>query len=210
VLRLQQALWDLTWPWRVEPKIRDREEFVVGIYGPKTTQVVTVHKTRYDIRFPAGSPNGIIDGFAGPGTLTRLDEQCVLLDEAVAALRQKVADLSAAGTPTQSSGLFSDVYHNATPIFGTSGAETMATVNGEGGMLYYKRGLGAFEVHGKIWDTFAPSGIPFWGFPASDEYVKHETFRRSDFENGSLQLNTTTGRVDPVDLRPEIEQPAVF
>ena len=46
VATLQDALFDLMWNLRTsEPVIHDRSEFVVGIYGPKTTEAVKAFKT---------------------------------------------------------------------------------------------------------------------------------------------------------------------
>jgi hypothetical protein len=196
VKTLQEALFDLTWNLKTsEPKIRERSQFVVGNYGPKTIEAVTAFKTRYDIHFPPSEPTGFIDGFAGPRTFAQLDQACVLLDEAIAAIAQKANDLIQAGVDVT----LQVIEQLTFPIDHTSGTFTPAHIAGATGAIYYKRGVGAVEVHGKIWDAYLPSGPggPF-GFPITDEDDVDEMpgFRVSHFEHGRMRLEVATGDVN--------------
>jgi hypothetical protein len=209
VMRLQQALFDLTWTLRITPPVHEESDFVVGVYGPVTTETVLAYKTHYGIRFPSSDPEGFVDGLAGPGTFAKLDPQCVLLDEAIVAISQKVDELLAAGTPVQLTALT----HATLPIDASSGTFSIGKIDGVAGAIYFKRGVGAFEVHGRIFDAYFPSG-PVGGFgvgfPMSDEHAHGAGFRQSDFENGSLRLDLATGRVEPVELRPGADEEPVF
>jgi hypothetical protein len=193
---LQEALFDLTWNLKTsQPLIRERSEFVVGNYGPKTTEAVTAFKTRYDIHFPPSEPTGFIDGFAGPRTFAKLDQACVLLDEAIAAIAQKANELIQAGVDVN----FPGSEHLTFPIDGTSGTFTPAHIAGASGAIYFKRHVGAFEVHGNIFDAYLPSGPPGpLGFPITDEEDIDDLpgFRASHFEHGRIRCELATGKVD--------------
>jgi hypothetical protein len=194
---LQEALFDLTWNRKTsQPLILERSEFVVGIYGPKTTEAVKAFKTRYGIRFPPSDPAGFIDGLAGPRTLAQLDRVCVVLDASIAAIEAKAQQLIASGidvtiTPSELRTL---------PIDNTSGTFTPAHIAGASGAIFFTRGHGeANEVHGNIYDAYLPSfaGGPF-GFPITDEEDIDDQpgFRASHFENGRMRCELATGVVD--------------
>jgi hypothetical protein len=210
VKKLQRALFDLG--WTIRAGVTDSAgfsltpaNFVIGIYGPATTKTVLTFKTHYDIHFPPSAPTGLIDGFAGPRTLAKLDPQCVLLDEADEAIEAKADELRDDGhTVVLFTSTTSPTVH---PIFGTLGASREAEdIDGSTGMLFYKRGLGAFEVHGPIFDTYFASGLATGslGFPISDVQDDGPGFQRSDFENGSLRLDESTGTVDLVGSTPGV------
>jgi hypothetical protein len=206
VRTLQEAVFDLTWNLQTsEPVIRTRAEFVVGVYGPKTTQAVRAFKTRYGIRFPPDDPDGVVDGLAGPRTLARLDRTCVLLDQAIAAIAQKARDLIDRGVDVT----FDPMERLATPCEGTSGAWTPAQVAGTFGGIFFRRGHGeANEVHGNIFDTYLQSFVrgPL-GFPITDEEEINDLpgFVASHFQHGRLRCELATGVVD--ELVSEIAEP---
>jgi hypothetical protein len=94
VITGQHAVFDLGWNLRIVPVVAEETYFVDSIYGQRTTDAVTAYKRGYDM--PPSDPTGFIDGFAGTRTFRKLDEHCVLLDEASAAIRAKVNDLDLA------------------------------------------------------------------------------------------------------------------
>jgi hypothetical protein len=199
VKRLQQALWDLWWVNHVAPEVL-HDDFVIGIYGPKTMQAVKAYKTRYDIHFPPDAPTGFIDEFAGPRTFARLDGHCVQLDTAVAAILSKMIALRADNpqgfnpnkVPTSL----------VIPIPGTQGCKRqiiLSTAGGQvGGDIYFQPETGAFEVHGLISNFYrenagGPSGA--LGFPVSDEEDAGPGRRRSRFQGGELVCDLASGAV---------------
>ena len=194
---LQEALFDLTWNLKTrEPVIRERSEFVVGVYGPRTTDAVKAFKTRYGIHFPPSAPTGFVDGFAGPRTLAKLDQVCVVLDRAIEAIAQKATDLIDAGVDVT----FQTVERLTLPIERTSGTFSPAHIAGASGAIFFKRGHGeANEVHGNIFDAYLPTfaGGPF-GFPITDEEDLDDLpgFRISHFEHGRMRCELATGVVD--------------
>ena len=196
VTRVQQALFDLAWNLRVDPPVPDPTVFVDGSYGPVTTSAVLYYKIFYDIHFPPSAFGGAYDGLAGPRTLASLDYLMVLWDETVAAIMAKVASLQGAGVTVQMT--VSDAPDDRTLWHrGQSGGHHVATIDGTPGAILYKRGVGAFEVHGLISATYkAAGGSKYFGYPTSDEYDDGAGFRRSDFEHGSLRLNVGTGAVE--------------
>ena len=209
VMILQKALFDLTWTLQLQPALTVEEEFVVGVYGPKTTETVKLLKTRYGIHFPPSAPDGVIDGLAGPRTFEKLDQACVLRDEAAVAITEKAAALAGGGVATELIGVAPQPF----PIERTSGAFQLARVSGTNGAILYKRGVGAFEVHGPIFDTYLSTFArgPF-GFPTADERDDDTPgFRVSQFEHGLLRLESATGVVSAVGPEPaEQEERPVF
>lgn len=200
VRRVQQALYDMGWSLRVVPPIADEAVFVDGDYGPATTGVVLAYKTHHDIHFPPDAPTGTIDGFTGPRTLMKLDAQLPDFDESVAAIDAKAADLRFAGVAVALAG----PPPLANVIFGTRGVFRDAEIDGATGAIFHERTVGAFEVHGPIWDAYFAQGHAAGplGFPTSDEHDDDEPgFRRSDFQNGAMRLDTETGTVE--ELGPE-------
>lgn len=197
VRTLQEALFDLTWNLKTaQPLLRERAEFVVGIYGPKTTDAVKAFKTRYGIHFPPSAPTGFIDGLAGPRTLAKLDEVCVVFDACVAAIEAKAQQLIGNGVDV----VITPSEHRTFPIERTSGTFTPAHIAGAAGAIFFKKGLGeASEVHGNIFDAYLPTfaGGPF-GFPITDEedVIDLPGFRASHFEHGRMRCELATGVVD--------------
>ncbi|MFN2587153.1 MAG: S8 family serine peptidase [Actinomycetota bacterium] len=191
VRAVQQALFDLGWSLRMDPPVASAEEFVDGDYGPATGRAVLAYKTHYNLRFPPDDPNGFVDEFAGPRTLRKLDPQCVLLDEANAAIDTKVAELSVVGVDVSPTG--------ATTIFDNSpGAVRPATIAQTNGGIFYKRGIGAFEVHGAIFASYQAehgSAEGPLGYPVTDEVDNPEVTggRMSEFENGVLFWDPASG-----------------
>jgi hypothetical protein len=190
VCRVQKALFDLGWAGDVlEP------DFVTGFYGPKTTQACLDYKKRYDIHFPPDAPTGTFDGFCGPRTLRSLDAHCILLDEGIAATDAKQVELADLGIDVQPGPM--------TTIFdATPGTVRPCTIAGADGAIYFRRGLGAFEVHGAIQAAYidqhggAEGGL---GYPVSDEH-EDGPLLRSDFEFGSLRFDPATGLVERLDV----------
>jgi hypothetical protein len=179
------------------PPVVNRSTFIDGDYGPSTIATVENYKGHYDIHFPPDQPTGTVDGFAGPRTLRRLDAHCVLLDEAIDAIEQKALDLTAAGVTVdldvnQSEG------RETVPILGTSGASRGADVDGDAlGRVSFKRGLGAFAIHGALFKGWIARGLEtgLLGFLTSHEHDDGPGFRRCEFEHGSLRLDTSTRQV---------------
>jgi LGFP repeat len=208
VTSVQQALFDLGWNLRASPAVEDENAFVDGGYGPATTRTVLNYKIYFDIHFPPTDPFGIYDGFAGPRTLNHLDSHIVLFDEAVDAINTKVSDLQAAGVGVQMpvSNAISERFRIVPAAMGVG---HLATIDGAAGTILFKRGVGAFEVHGPIFDTYGHEGGPNdrFGFPTSDEHDDGPGFRRSDFEHGSLRLEQATGQVEllgPASTAPDV------
>jgi hypothetical protein len=196
VTTLQQALFDLGWTLRIDPPFPDPAQFIIGIYGPVTTKTVLAYKTHHNITFP---PTGTIDGFAGPRTFQALDRDCVAFDASVVAIEAKAADLEAAGDTVEL---------NMTPpstviILGTRTAARQAFINGDPGAIYHNASLGAFEVHGPIFEDYIDRDGPAGdlGSPLSDVH-QDDGFLRSDFENGSLRLDPATGVVELLEPPP--------
>jgi hypothetical protein len=205
---VQQALWDLRWVLAFSPST-EHQNFVIGIYGPITSNVVKSFKQRFDIHFPPSAPTGLIDEFAGPRTLAKLDRQCDRFDESAAATDQLIDDLEAEVTITDA-----DVEHPGLPptrpVLGTTGVKRPVTTSdgssSQIGSLFHKRGLGAFLVDGPIFEKYFELGSAAGslGFPTTGIFVDDDgETRRCDFERGSIQqlsdrelVVTSTG--DPV------------
>jgi len=206
VTSVQTAMWDL-FHWFVPiPPVVNRSTFIDGVYGDSTEATVENYKRHYDIHFPPDQPTGSYDGFTGPRTLRALDQHCVLLDEAVDAIETKANALAASGLNVQ---LFTDQSEGreTVPILGTPGAFRGVDIDGTIGEINFKRGLGAFEVHGAIFLEWARRGLakgPL-GFPISDEHDDGPGFRRSDFEHGSLRCDLGTGDVTVIGDPPDPE-----
>jgi hypothetical protein len=195
VIRLQQALFDLGWTFRIQPQFTDESQFVIGVYGPVTTKTVTAYKAHHNLHFPPDDPNGIIDGFAGPRTFQALDRDCVPFDESVAAIEAKAAELQAAGV-----GVELDNDPPATlPLLGSRTAKRLAVIDGAPGAIYHSASTGAFEVHGKLHAAYEERGEAAGplGSPVSDVH-DDDGFLRSDFEHGSLRLDPDTGVVEDI------------
>jgi hypothetical protein len=202
VTRLQQALFDLAWNMRiVPPQFGDGvpETFIDGVYGGRTTGCVLAYKQHYNLRFPPDDPGGFIDGLAGPRTFAKLDPQCVLIDEAAAAINARAAELGIAMLL---------LVRPAMPIDDTSGALNVAADGANRSTIYYKRGVGAVEVHGPIQEAYsigigAPSGNGPLGFPVAEERDDDVAgFRIQDFEFGSIRLDVAAGTTELVNLQP--------
>jgi LGFP repeat-containing protein len=197
VTKVQQALFDLAWNLRADPAVEDENTFVDGNYGPATTRAVLNYKIYFNLHFPPSQPFGSYDGFAGPKTLAHLDSHIVLFDEAVTAINNKIVALEAAGIDVQAP--VSNVFAQRIRIVPCAqGAVHLGSIAGADGAICFKRGVGAFEVHGPIFQTYGHKGGPndVYGFPTSDERDDGPGLRRSDFENGSLRLHSATGQVD--------------
>jgi hypothetical protein len=209
VITLQHALFDLSWNIRINPTVEHEIDFVDGIYGERTTEAVTRYKRRYDIHFPPSAPTGFIDGFAGPRTLRKLDEHCVLLDEAIAAIRAKIDELNLSGVPTEA-----EIDEHATQtLLDTSGTFTPCVILGRGGGVHFKRGVGAHAVHGNIFDAYENAGGAqgSWGFPVSDERDAEDPFLRvQDFEHGFMTRNRDSGEVRQIGPDPSAPEPGLF
>jgi hypothetical protein len=196
VTKVQQALFDLGWNFRADPAVEDESAFVDGIYGPVTTNTVRNYKIFYDIHFPSSAAFGSYDGFAGSATLQHLDRHIVLFDEAVTAINNKFTGLQGAGINIQMS--VSNAFGERTTFLDcTPGAVHRALIDGGNAAIFFKHGVGAFEVHGAILEAYGAAGgaHDVFGFPTSDEHDDGAGFRRSDFENGSLRLDTSTSQV---------------
>ena len=208
VERVQQALFDLGWNLRANPAVEDHDTFVDGVYGPATTRAVLNYKIYFDIHFPTSARFGLYDGFAGPGTLGHLDSHIALFDEAVDAINAKVPDLQAAGVSVQMP--VSDAFPERFLIVPAAmGVSHLATIDGAPGAIFFKRGVGAFEVHGAIVQAYHDQGFANgkFGFPNSDEHDDGAGVRRSDFENGSIRFEVSTAQVSfigPAATAPDV------
>jgi LGFP repeat-containing protein len=202
VTKAQQAFFDLDWLRRLD--ILDaagfplpEAQFVIGTYGPITTNLVTRYKRHFDIHFPPTSPTGLIDGFVGPRTLRLLDAQVALIDTAAAAIETKANDLVAAGT-TVTFSPSSTAAPATLPIAGTNGAKRLCDdIDGELGVIYFKPGLGAIELHGEILFAYLDNGGSrgALGFPTTDVGPDGAGGLEADFEHGSIGFDPNSGAV---------------
>jgi hypothetical protein len=201
VEKVQQALFDLHWPQGNNPPVTDASAFVIGVYGPATTQAVLRYKKHYDLHYPRDEPagSGLVDGLAGPQTLARLDAHIALLDESGAAIEAKAQDLNAQGTT-----VVLDTAVGNVPLLGQPGVMRLATIDGADGEISFKPGVGAHETHGNIDIEYQRQGGQFgsFGFPTSDEHDDGAQVRRSDFEHGALRCEIQTGVVSIVGTPP--------
>jgi hypothetical protein len=185
VRRVQQALFDLTWTQRIDTPVSDPTTFVIGIYGPLTTKTVHKYKTHHKIHFPPSAPTGIIDGFAGPRTLAKLDKNTVLLDLCDAELDEKATAVQ----------ISSGVEHDSPtlPILGTTGAMRLRSGGGLPGVpsgIWFKRGVGAFQVRGPVFTAYSDenfeSGL---GFPIADQEAGNQSGQvLQRFEEGEIRV----------------------
>lgn len=204
VLPVQQALFDLQWTQTLRPPVLDRSVFVIGIYGPLTTQTVVNYKEHYDIHFPPDEPTGFVDGFTGPRTMNKLDHQCVLFDECDAAIAAKAAEVGAA------TGVQYDL--PTFPILGTTGAMRLSSSGGPPGeisRISYKRHVGAFLVTSTFFHAYRQHGEETGplGFPVADETSDGAAVVQS-FENGTLRAEN--GAVAIEITGPDDDDPIVI
>jgi hypothetical protein len=201
VAKVQQALFDLHWPQGNNPPVTDESTFVIGTYGPATTQAVLRYKKHYDIHFPPSEPggSGLIDGFAGPQTMKRLDAQIALLDEGASAIEAKAQALQAQGIA-----VVLDTQVGNVPLLDSPGVFRLATIAGADGSISFTRRVGAHETHGNIAAEYLRQGgqTGGFGFPTSDEHDVGPGIRRSDFEHGALSYDFQTGVVSVVGTPP--------
>lgn len=191
VLRVQQALWDLFWVRTTSPGTR-LGEFVIGTYGPKTEAATLAYKAQYDIRFPPGDPNGLLDGLTGPRTLERMDKHCHHLDRATAAHLAKFEELIAAGTRVELAVDESDSDAPMTrPIVGTTGATRQVFLSDDtSGHIWYRDGaaahllFGGFEEQYRSPEIGGPTGR--LGFPVTDQTDDGTGRAMATFEGGTL------------------------
>lgn len=200
---VQQALIDLQWVGDFHTAtgtILIPLQFVDGDYGPWTYESVLKYKTYYDIQFPGVDG---FDGFAGPRTLKALDQHCVLLEEASAAINQHVAELVITGSvgplELQPPDGLGRVVH---PIRRSAGAFSSVLIGGEVGAVIFKRTIGAFALHGPLYvrwveleqalGTGEATGAV--GFPVGD-ILKNEDRAIVNVERGALTLDARTGLI---------------
>ncbi len=205
VMLLQKALFDLGWPQRADPPISIESQFVIGVYGPVTTQSVVSYKTKYGIHFPPDDPTGFIDGFAGPRTMRALDAHCVLFDQCDSALQIKADEIEQA--------LGNQHDPPTTAILDTNGATRMRTgggVSSLGSGLWFKVGIGAFHVAHPFWPVYVEKGSESGplGFPVTDA-VTSDGRTIQEFEGGQMLVENAEVSILLADPRPiEIEDPS--
>ena len=198
VKRLQQALWDLRWVSTASPGTL-LQDFVIGVYGPKTQATVIAYKTNYGIHFPPDAPSGFIDGFAGPRTFRRLDRHCFLFDRAILGLFTRFEELQAAGVAISLPPSPSPEEPHTRVVTGTTGASWEVSLgDGSSGHLYFREETGAFLVSGVLDEFYrssagGPSGS--LGFPTSDEFPDGSGNPAVEFEGGTLTHDLPTGLV---------------
>jgi hypothetical protein len=201
VEKVQQALFDLHWPQGNNPPVTDASTFVIGVYGPATTEAVLRYKKHYDLHYPRDDPpgSGLVDGLAGPQTLAHLDAHIALLDEGATAIEAKAQDLQAQGVT-----VVLDTEVGNVPLLSLPGVMRFATIAGADGEISFRRGVGAHETHGNIDTEYQRQNGQFGGlgFPTSDEHDDGADVRRSDFEHGALSCDLQTGVVSVVGTPP--------
>jgi hypothetical protein len=189
VKRLQQALWDLRWVSTTSPGTL-LQDFVIGVYGPKTQATVIKYKTNYGIHFPPDAPTGFVDGFAGPRTFRRLDRHCFQFDRAILGLFTRFEELQTAGFAISLPPNPNPQESHTRTVPGTTGASWEVVLgDGSGGHLYFREGIGAFLVSGAIDDSyrnFAGGPAGELGFPTSDEFLDADGNPSNEFEGGTL------------------------
>ncbi len=195
---LQQALFDLHWVAATSPETF-HQDFVIGIYGPKTKAATIAYKTNYGIHFPPDAPTGFIDEFAGPRTFRRLDRHCVLLDRATPALFNKFSALQSGGVAIALPPHPDPEHPHTRPVQGTMGATWQVFLGAESsGHLYFREETGAFLVSGAIDDfyrNFAGGPAGELGFPTSDEFPDASGNPTNEFEGGTLTQDLESGLV---------------
>ena len=191
VIPVQQALWDLRWVRHDNPDT-SHADFVIGMYGPITSRIVTTYKQHYNLHFPPDAPTGFVDEFTGPRTLRKLDLHCDLFDEGAAATAQVIQDLAFTNTITDVSPA-ADLPATQ-PVADTFGVLRTVSIASDGptdiGIICYKRGLAAFLVDGAIFTEYERQGGPggLFGFPLNAAFVEEGTpFLRQDFEHGTIR-----------------------
>ena len=186
---LQQALWDLSWVAATSPGTL-HQDFVIGIYGPKTQAAVIGYKTNYGIHFPPDAPTGFVDEYAGPRTFRRLDRHCVMLDRATAALFTKLTELQTGGVPLNLVQNPDPQAPHTIPVRGTPGAAWECLFYDDtSAHLYTRAETGTFMVTGVIDQYYrnAAGGPGGWlGFPITDEYISADGNPTVEFEGGTL------------------------
>jgi hypothetical protein len=190
---VQQALVDLGWPFRVDPPIL-ADPFADGDFGTKTTNTVLRYKHQYDIHFPPTAPTGLIDGFVGPRTMSRLDGHIAFFDESAIAIDAKIAALQAAGVSVAPDPVGGEV---DTIVLGHFTVMRFVVVDGAQGAIFNTHDIGAFEVHGNLFAAYMPRQDAL-GMPTSDEHDGPPGTRESDFELGVLRCDLATGAVEQV------------
>jgi hypothetical protein len=188
VRRVQLAFWDLGFAAQGAPGM-PKATFTDGGYGAGTKNTVLIYKSQYNLRFPPDDPAGIIDDFAGPRTMRKLDLHVGLLDEAVVAIEAKSFEVAAAAIFTI---LDTDPELPTThPEIGTRGCSRRGTLNGEPAEFFYKRGLGTHVLTGPILTEFRSQLGPVLplGFPTMDvtDPAAHEL--TATFEHGRISVD---------------------
>ena len=104
VKTVQQAFWDLDWPYRIHLLDKDGNQIphdvsVDGDYGPGTEKVVVAFKRRYNIHYPPTDPEGLVDGIR-PSHDAAARRECRVLELVSSSIVLKRAQLDGAGIIT--------------------------------------------------------------------------------------------------------------
>ena len=120
-------------------------------------------------------------------------------DESVAAIDAKIAALQAEGVDIVADPVGGDVTQI---VIGHAATMRFVIVDGAQGAVFNTQGIGAFEVHGSIFNAYMQQ-LDAFGMPTSDEYDGDGYTRQSDFELGTLRHDPKTGQVEPGDFYGE-------
>jgi hypothetical protein len=168
----QEAVYDLMWAvsGSAGASYPSRADFVDGDYGPSTERSVRDDKEHYRIVFPPGDPNGIVDGFTGPRTLMKLDNQIAWRDLVRDIIQANVTSLQQAAEPVALSAIVVEP-PPFQPWRGSNEYLTWeATWGGRAALLVGTMPDKAFALHGEILTRWLDKGgcTGSFGPPTSD------------------------------------------
>lgn len=192
---VQEAVYDLLWAVSASgvATYPSRTAFVDGDYGPSTERSVREYKAHYRIVFPPGDPNGFVDGFTGPRTLMKLDNQIAWRDLVRDIIQAKVTSLQQAGDPVALIAIDAEP-PPLQPWRGSNGYLTWeATWGGRAALLVGTMPDKAFALYGDILTRWLEKDgcTGSFGPPASDVRSDGSGGLVCAFEGGEIAVDAT-------------------